>query len=171
MNVESLRLLGAPPEDADLDFLAALLGDERVGRTLGGVRDRMQAADILALHRGHWAREGFGYWIWRERQTGEPVARGGLQRTMVEDELVYELGWAVLPERWGHGYATEVGRASAEVAARLGLEPVVAYTMPHNTASRRVMEKLGMRYDKTFVHGPYGPHVLYRATMRRSPAP
>jgi RimJ/RimL family protein N-acetyltransferase len=171
MNVESPRLLGAPPTDGDLDFLAALLGDERVGRTLGGTRDRMGAAEILALHRGHWDREGFGYWIWRERETGEPVARGGPQRTMVEDEQVYELGWTVTPERWGRGYATEIGRAGIEAAARLGLEPVVAYTMPDNTASRRVMEKLGMTYDRTFVNGRWGPHVLYRLPAPPRPAP
>jgi RimJ/RimL family protein N-acetyltransferase len=167
MNVESPRLFGAPPVDADLDFLAGLLGDERVGRTLGGVRDRMQAAEILRMHQGHWAREGFGYWIWRERSTGEPVGRGGPQRTMVEDEQVYELGWTVAAEHWGRGYATEIGRASVEAAARLGLEPVVAYTMPDNTASRRVMEKLGMSYERTFIHGQWGPHVLYRLPPTR----
>jgi len=37
---------------------------------------------------------------------------------------------------------------------------VVAFTMPGNAASRRVMEKLGMTYEKTFEHGRWGPHVL-----------
>jgi RimJ/RimL family protein N-acetyltransferase len=74
---------------------------------------------------------------------------------------MYEIGWAVVADRWGRGYATELGRASIEAAARLGLAPVGAYTLPDNATSRRVMEKLGMTYDRTFVNGRWGPHVLY----------
>ena len=160
-SVDTLRLSGAPPVEDDLDFLATLLGDERVGRTLGGVRGRGDAAAILTAQREHWATNGFGYWIWRERSTGSSVARGGLHRVKVEGVELFEIGWAVVPEHWGHGYATELGRASIETACRLGLAPVGAYTLPGNVASRRVMEKLGMAYDRTFVNGPWGPHVLY----------
>jgi ribosomal-protein-alanine N-acetyltransferase len=161
--VESERLTGAPPVDDDLDFLAALLADERVGRTLGGVRTRDEVSGFLEDEHAHWARDGFGYWIWRERTTGEPVGRGGLHHVTVEGEEMFEIGWAVVPERWGRGYATEIGRASIAAAGRLGLAPLVAYTLPGNVASRRVMEKLGMTYDRTFVHGRWGPHVLYLA--------
>jgi RimJ/RimL family protein N-acetyltransferase len=161
-HVRTPQLAGTPPGDDDLDFLAALLGDERVGRTLGGARGRDEVAGFLATEREHWARNGFGYWLWRERSTGEPVARGGLHRVQVEGEEMFELGWAVAPGRWGRGYATELGRASIEAGAQLGLDPVVAYTLPDNLASRRVMEKLGMTYDRTFIHGRWGPHVLYR---------
>jgi RimJ/RimL family protein N-acetyltransferase len=162
---ETQHLIGAPPVESDLDFFATLLGDERVGRTLGGVRGREEVAGFLAMHREHWDRNGFGYWVWRERSTGEPVARGGLQCAQVEGQEVFEAGWAVLPERWGRGYATEIGRAAIEAGAQLGLAPVVAYTLPDNAASRRVMEKLGMTYDRTFIHGRWGPHVLYLADV------
>jgi [ribosomal protein S5]-alanine N-acetyltransferase len=158
---------GARPQPGDAEFFAALLGDPRVGATLGGVRGPDEAAELLELHRAHWAREGFGYWIWRDRATDEPVARGGLQRATVEGEPVVELGWAVRPDRWGEGLATELGAATMAAAAGLGMAQVVAYTLPHNTASRRVMEKLGMVYDRTFVHGRWGPHVLYRAEHLR----
>jgi RimJ/RimL family protein N-acetyltransferase len=163
VNVQTPQLDGAPPVDEDLDFLAALLGDERVGRTLGGARGRDEVAGFLAAEHDHWARNGFGYWVWRERATGEPVARGGLHRVQVDGEEMFEIGWAVLPERWGRGYATELGQASIAAAATLGIAPVVAYTLPDNLTSRRVMEKLGMTYDRTFVHGRWGPHVLYVA--------
>jgi RimJ/RimL family protein N-acetyltransferase len=135
----------------------------RVGRTLGGALDRERSARYLESELARWAAEGFGYWVWRERATGELVARGGLHRALVEGEEMFEIGWAVLPSRWGRGYATELGRASMDAAARLGLAPVVAYTTPDNAPSRRVMEKLGMTYDRTFIHGPWGPHVLYVA--------
>ena len=169
--VETARMRGTVPGDDDLPFLCELLSDPLVGETMGGVRNPDQVAEILAGHRQAWERDGFGYWIWRDRQTGEPIARGGPDRAEVEGEPVVELGWVVASHRWGEGLATEIGRASIDAAARLGIEEVVAYTLPHNQGSRRVMEKLGMTYDRTFVHGPWGPHVLYRvATIIRSPA-
>lgn len=163
------RMRGTVPGDGDLEFLCALLGDPQVGETLGGVRDREGSAEILAAHRASWAERGLGYWIWRDRETGEPLARGGLSHATVEGEPVVEIGWAVVPDRWGQGLATEVGRASIDAAARLGIPRVVAYTLPHNSGSRRVMEKLGMTYDRTFIHGRWGPHVLYLADVDAAP--
>jgi ribosomal-protein-alanine N-acetyltransferase len=73
-----------------------------------------------------------------------------------------EIAWAVAPERWGQGYATELGAAAVRVAfADLGLASVVAYTTPGNRASLRVMEKLGFEYEREVVHANL-PHVLYR---------
>jgi RimJ/RimL family protein N-acetyltransferase len=162
---ETTRLRAAPPGPADLEFLCALLGDPLVGATLGGVRSPDEVAEILAGHRAHWAREGFGYWIWRDRESGEPVGRGGPSRAIVEGEPVVELGWAVRSDRWGEGLATEIGAASMAFAAALGIPQVVAYTLPENAASQRVMAKLGMRYDRTFEHGRWGPHLLFRADL------
>ena len=57
-----------------------------------------------------------------------------------------ELGWTVRSERWGQGYATEIGRAGLDYAfGELGAEAVVAFTERHNRRSRAVMERLGMR--------------------------
>ena len=97
-----------------------------------------------------------------EAATGEPLARGGLGRTVFDGQPEIEVAWTVVPERWGKGLATELGAASLEVAAGLGLDDIVAFTLPHNTASRRVMEKLGFVYEKTAPYKVYGDHVLYR---------
>jgi [ribosomal protein S5]-alanine N-acetyltransferase len=159
--VETARMRGTVPTDDDLDFLAALLGDPRVGETLGGARPRDEVAGWIAVDRDHWERHGFGYWVWRDRETGAGLARGGLYVRHVDGVDETELGWAVVPERWGEGLATELARASVDAAARLGISRLVAFTMPGNDASRRVMEKLGMTYEKSFVHGQWGPHILY----------
>lgn len=115
----------------------------------------------------HWERYGFGMWLMRDGETGEMVGRGGLQRTDYVEELdEVEVGWAVVPERWGEGLATELARASAEVAfGPLELQQIVAFTTPDNIASRRVMEKAGFGYDRDIMHVGMR-HVLYR--LRRS---
>ena len=72
-----------------------------------------------------------------------------------------------MPERWSQGIATELGAASLEVAfGPLALPDVVSFTLPDNLASRRVMEKLGFRFERDTVYAGL-PHVLYR--LRVSP--
>ena len=65
-----------------------------------------------------------------------------------------EIGWVFHPEVHGRGYATEAARAVLDLAfGKLGLHRVVATCDPRNDASRRVMEKLGMRREGHFVRG------------------
>ena len=156
------RLRGEPVAERHHAALCALLGDPRVGATLGGVADAGAVTAQIAALASHWERHGFGYWMWFDRETGEPVGRGGLSRTHVGGRDEVEVGWAVRPERWGEGHATEMGDAAVAFAFdRLGLDDVVAYTLPDNRSSRRVMEKLGFQYERDVVHANL-PHVLYR---------
>jgi [ribosomal protein S5]-alanine N-acetyltransferase len=165
--IETARLRGEPISAAHAPALAALVADERVGATLGGVRTRAEADAMLARQLEHWREHGFGWCAWFERATGLFVARGGLWRTVIGGAEEVEVGWAVVAERWGRGYATELGAASLAIAfGQLGLESVVSYTLPHNAASRRVMEKLGLSYERDVEHAGL-PHVLYRL---RAPA-
>jgi RimJ/RimL family protein N-acetyltransferase len=160
--LETARLTGEPLAPHHYDDLCRLLADPRVGETLGGVLSPPQVAERLAVHIAHWADRGFGQWLWRLRETGELAGRGGLLRTRVDGRWEIEVGWAVVPELWRRGYATELGVASVEHAfGRLDLEELVAFTLPHNVASRRVMEKLGFEYEKAFDHAGL-EHVLYR---------
>lgn len=62
-----------------------------------------------------------------------------------------ELGYRLVRAAWGHGYAAEASQAVTDHALRvLGVRRVVASTMAVNVASRRVMEKVGMRLVRTF---------------------
>ena len=145
-----------------LDPLAALLAEPRVGATLGGALSREQTESLLAWHADHWEREGFGYWLFRDAQTGEPVGRGGLQRTVIARREEVEIGWTVTPGRWGQGLGTEMGAAAVGVAfGPLGLREVVAFTLPHNAPSRRVMDKLGFAFELETDYKGWA-HVLYR---------
>jgi len=82
-----------------------------------------------------------------------------------------EIGWRLDRPFWGHGYATEAGRATiADGFGRVGLREIVSFTVPVNLRSIAVMERLGMTRDPEddFEHPnvprghPYRRHVLYR---------
>jgi RimJ/RimL family protein N-acetyltransferase len=161
--VTTPRMRGERLGPRHLDLIAPIFADPRVGATMGGVQSAEQVAQHLAHLDAAWERDGFGYWVFFETVTGDVVARGGLLRTEFDGRPEVEIGWTTAPERWGEGFATELGAISLEVAFRqLGLDDVVAFTLPHNRASRRVMEKLGFVYEKTAPYKVYGDHVLYR---------
>jgi ribosomal-protein-alanine N-acetyltransferase len=142
-----------------------LLLDPRVTATLWPPSEPPTEADVLdglAFKIEHWERHGFGMWLLRDRDTGEMVGRGGLQYTYTAGLNDVEAGWAIVPERWGQGLATELAHACVEVAfEHLDLLEIVAFTLPRNLASRRVMEKAGFAYERDIVHAGL-PHVLYR---------
>jgi RimJ/RimL family protein N-acetyltransferase len=146
-----------------LAVVAPIFADPRVGATMGGVRTEREIAAQLAEVAAAWERDGFHYWMFFETATGDPIARGGLARTVFDGAPEVEVGWTVVPGRWGEGFATELGAASIEVAFRdLALPDVVSFTLPQNVASQRVMEKLGFVYEKTAPYKIYGDHRFYR---------
>ncbi len=125
---------------------------------LDGIQDKLE----------HWEHYGFGPWLLRDRASGVMVGRGGLQHTFVNDRHEIEVGWAIVPERWGQGLATELAQASVALAFDdLGLDRIVAFTLPYNVASRRVMEKAGFVFERGIVHKGLD-HVLYRRTAETS---
>jgi RimJ/RimL family protein N-acetyltransferase len=166
--VETERLRGEPVRSDHAEELRALLEDPRVGATLGGVLTPAQVRGSTEAMQAHWERHGFGYWLWRDKATGELVGRGGLHHTHVGGRDEVEVGWAVMGDRWGEGFATEMGRASAHHAfAELDLLDVVAFTLVDNHASRRVMAKLGFVYERDVLHAGL-PHVLCRLRAPRT---
>ena len=72
-----------------------------------------------------------------------------------------ELTYALAPERWGRGLATEIAAGLVAFASRRGLTDLVAYTEPTNVASRRVMEKTGFSYERELEFHDRS-QVLYR---------
>ena len=160
--LETPRLRGEPIAPEHQAGLLAILGDPRVGATLGGVASAADVHAQIARLAAHWEEHGFGWYAFRDRETGAIVARGGPKTAHVGGHEEVEIGWTVAPERWGEGIATELGAASIELAfGPLGLVDVVSFTLPDNVASRRVMEKLGFAFERDVLHAGL-PHVLYR---------
>jgi ribosomal-protein-alanine N-acetyltransferase len=157
-------MIGERLKPDDGPRLAAILADPRVAATLfpDGPPSPADLEAILARHTEHWERNGFGLWLLRARDTGLVVGRGGLLRQRIEGRDEVEAGWAIVPDRWGQGLATELALASVAVAwERLRLGELISFTLTTNIASRRVMEKAGFSYEHDFDHIGH-PHALYR---------
>src|ERR687895_670485 len=88
----------------------------------------------------------------------------GEPSSTLEDSEEIEVGYRFLREHWGRGYATEAARAAIRFAFdEMGLDRLVAVTLPTNRASRRVMEKCGLSF--VGVMQVYGrAQVKYAAT-------
>jgi [ribosomal protein S5]-alanine N-acetyltransferase len=129
---------------------------------LGSAPPREQVREMLTHQARQYDEVGYCIWWWRERDTGLVVGEIGLNRTEIAGEAAVEIGWSISPEHWNRGLATEAAEATLAFAFEdVGLDEVVSFTMVTNAASRRVMEKLGMRFDRELEHHSL-PHVLYR---------
>ena len=143
----------------DIDLLVELDADPEVMRYLSGgqatPRDEI-AHEILPHWLGYYDRfEGYGFWAAEERTTGTFVGWFHLrpQNGCPADEP--ELGYRLRRSAWGSGFGTEGSRALLDKAfGELGATRIVASTYQDNLASRRVMEKVGMRLVRTFRFTP-----------------
>jgi RimJ/RimL family protein N-acetyltransferase len=117
---------------------------------------------LLVRDLRHWEDHGWGAWIVEDE--GDFAGRAGLNRTRVAGEQAVELAWAIVGPAQGRGLATSAAVAAVDRARQLGLEDIVSFTLPQNLASRRVMEKAGLAFDRDITHGGL-PHVLYRLKL------
>jgi [ribosomal protein S5]-alanine N-acetyltransferase len=165
--VETERLVGERLREEHFDYLRTQDSDRDVMATLGGVRSENETWEGLRGNLEHWERHGFGPWLFRARETGEIVGGAALRHVEIERRPEVELGYRVTAAWWGRGIATEMASALVGVARdRLGLAEIVAFTLPWNLASRRVMEKVGFTYERDIEWAAL-PHVLYRLRLSR----
>jgi ribosomal-protein-alanine N-acetyltransferase len=153
VELETARLRLRPFQLGDLEDLYRLYGDAEVMRYITNGQPRTREDTIAALARmmGHWPRLGLGMWALFDRADGRFIGRCGLQP--LGDSTETELGYTLLKEFWGRGIATETARLALRHGFETcGLERIIAIAHPANGASRRVIEKVGFRYEKT---GPF----------------
>ena len=165
--METERLIGTRPLLRDADELHPILADPRVAQwiwpgTRGGPRSLPQVRTLLVRDAAHWKRHGYGPWVVRDHATRAVVGRAGLSRTVVDGRDEVGVDWLIAADRWNEGLATEIARAAVRHAFEdLSLPDLVAETLPHNAASRAVMERCGFVYEAD-VEKAGLPHVLYR---------
>jgi RimJ/RimL family protein N-acetyltransferase len=123
------------------------------------------------------AERGWGAWATEIKATGEFIGCVGLH--IPRDDLplspCVEIMWRLARAHWGQGFATEAARGALRIGFEVvSLPEIVSFTVPANTRSRAVMERLGMQMDAaTFEHPglPMGhalrTHVSYRLSRDR----
>ena len=93
-----------------------------------------------------WAERKLGGWVVTEKDTGKLV--GHCHINYLEETDEYELGYSLSKTTWGKGFATEAARAATWYGfEKRRLERIMAVTKPENTASRRVLERVGLIYQ------------------------
>ncbi len=141
--VKTQHLTGRRVQQDDLEYVIETDSDIRIQRWLfGQVQPEEESRERHVRWMRHWNDVGFGFWIFRDA-AATIVGHGGLFRSPREEGEI-EVGYAVLPDYWGHGYATEITRISLEVGFEMGLRRIIGIAQVANLASRRVMEKCGM---------------------------
>ena len=132
--------------------------------TLGGATLSDEVVDgFLAAMIEHWDRHGYGLFVLRTIGENAFVGYAGLRHVHVSGADEVEILYAVLPEFWGRGLTAEFSAELKRLALeRFELPSVIAFTLPSNRRSQRVMEKIGLVYERDIVWRDR-PHVLYRA--------
>jgi RimJ/RimL family protein N-acetyltransferase len=134
----------------DAPFIIEMVNDPAWLEHIGDRNVRTTEEAHAYLRQGALAmyeRVGFGMYVVTLKESGDPVGTCGLiQRDGLDD---IDIGFAFLPRYRGQGYALESAAAVLEHARRLGLKRVVAIVSAANHRSIRILEKIGLRFERT----------------------
>jgi RimJ/RimL family protein N-acetyltransferase len=152
--LQTLHFTGEPLSEDHFDELVRMHRNTRVMANLGGVRDDIQTRSYLDVNLAHWKQHDFGLWIVRDRRDDRIAGRAVLRHLDIEGTDEMEIGYALYPEWWGRGFATEIARELVRMGfGELGCSSLVAITQPDNLGSRHVLEKAGLSYEGDITHG------------------
>ncbi|WP_298725972.1 GNAT family N-acetyltransferase [uncultured Ferrovibrio sp.] len=143
--LETERLILRPPQAGDLDAWAAMMADEETARFIGGVQPRQMVWRSLCVMAGGFALYGYAMFSVIEKSTGRWIGRLGPWKP--EGWPGTEIGWGLVRDVWGKGYATEGAAATMDWAFdHLGWTDIIHCIDEKNAPSRKVAERLGSTY-------------------------
>jgi RimJ/RimL family protein N-acetyltransferase len=161
--IETERLLLRKFRPDDSDWFVRMRGDAELMRYMGGAHPPEKALQRLHHFISFYDEHGFSVLAAIHKERRELIGWCGLHTLDSTPEI--EVGYGFDKPYWGQGYATEAAAASLRYGfERAGLERIVAVAHPQNTGSWRVMEKLGMKFEKRTKH--YDMDVVYYAISR-----
>jgi ribosomal-protein-alanine N-acetyltransferase len=144
-----------------------VFGDPEVMRFSQHGADANESATAARIQKliDHQTKFGFSLWAVELRATGEILGDCGLKTLEAGPEI--EVGYRFGKAHWGQGYATEGAAASVEYGFNtLQLPRIVAVVEPANTASCKVIEKIGLKLQGQAPY--YGRTMNYYAADRRT---
>ena len=169
LSIKTGRLLLRRWRDDDVEPFAGMCSDPEVMRYIGSGATRTHAqaqASIEAYERG-WAENGFGLFAVERLEDRSFLGFTGLSVPIFLPEIMpaVEIGWRFVRQSWGNGYATEAALAVLDFGLRKrGLSEIVSIYQAENHASGRIIQKLGMHFDRETIDSTCGRLVrLYRA--------
>ncbi|MGK5444049.1 GNAT family N-acetyltransferase [Micromonospora sp. URMC 105] len=138
------RLILRKPSRADVPELFALYADPRVwGPDPLSRHDTVEQTERMADNWcAAWRRDGLGMWM----AYGADNTFVGIGGCFVRYGVAWNLGFRLVPDFWGQGYAQEISAAATTAAQVLRADlPMTAYLLEGNERSRRVVERIGLR--------------------------
>ena len=148
--LESKRLILQKVSLDDAGIILELLNEPSFIQNIGdrGVRTLDDARKYISDRLiASYEKFGFGIYLVIEKDTGIPAGLCGLVRRYGLEDV--DIGYAFLPAHWSKGYATESALAVKEYAKNtIGLKRLVAISDPSNQGSIRVLEKIGLKFEK-----------------------
>ncbi len=148
---QTARLTLRELESSDAPFIQQLLTEPGFLQYIGdrGVRDLPSARRYIEHGpRASYAAHGFGLWLFERRDTATPIGICGLLKRDTLDDV--DIGYALLAAHGGSGFALEAAQATLAWARDVrGLQRVVAIVMPDNARSIQLLERLGMRFERS----------------------
>jgi [ribosomal protein S5]-alanine N-acetyltransferase len=152
----------------DAHFIVELLNDSSFLRFVGdkGVKTAEDARRyILTGPMDSYERHGFGLWLVELKDTNTPIGICGLLKRDTLSDV--DIGFALLPQYRSQGYAFESAAAVMDYGRNvLGLKRIVAITNDDNVGSIRVLEKIGLRFDRMIRLSGEGPEIRLLASDR-----
>lgn len=140
--IETERLILRPTRPEDFEPWAAFMADETAARFIGGVQTKAQAWRGFMTVAGAWSMAGYSMFSAIEKASGRWVGRLGPWQP--HDWPGAEVGWGIVRDCWGRGYATEGAAAAIDWAFdQLGWTEVIHCIDPANLASQNVARRLG----------------------------
>ena len=148
--LETERLLLREFTEGDADFICRLLNSPGWLKNIGsrGIENEDNAREYInSKLRKAYTELGFGFYLIELKQSGESVGMCGLVKREGLDDV--DVGFALLPEYEGYGYAYEAASATVEYAANtLLITTLSAITIPTNKSSIKLLEKIGLKFSK-----------------------
>ncbi len=155
--IETDRLILRDLLSTDAEGLFQLDSNALVHKYLGNmpITQLAQAEAVIAMVRQQYEDNGIGRWAALEKGSGNFIGWCGLKWVTSPDNNhnnFYDVGYRLMPEYWGRGYATEATKAALQYAFDvLHLDIVTASHHIENMASRKVLEKCGLKYKNDYI--------------------
>jgi ribosomal-protein-alanine N-acetyltransferase len=162
-SIETQRLRLSRWQTCDAVKFRPIAQDPRVMRYVnnGEPWSDAKVREFIARQMLHIVRNGFCFWKIQRKPDGLLIGLCGLQALRLGSRWEVEIGWWLTPPNWGRGLASEAaGAVMRETLKSLNANRIVAIAIAENYASRRIMQKIGMRYERNVRHRGFDV-VLY----------